>query len=126
MYSVDISNKGDSVFTVRSKGHEFNVDTKGAAMSPPDVLLASLGTCIGVYMRKYAESARLDLGEFNIKVESAFEKEPKVHFSNIRVRIDLKNSNLDERKKASLLSFIKNCPIHNTLKSNPDVDVEIG
>jgi len=125
MYSIDISNKGDSVFTVRSKGHEFSVDTKGVAMSPPDVLLASLGTCIGVYMRKYAESAKLDLGEFNIKVESAFEKEPKVHFKDIRVRIDLKNSNLDKKRKASLLSFIKNCPIHNTLKSNPDVDVEI-
>ena len=126
MHSVDISNKGDSVFTARSKGHEFSIDTKGETMGPSDVMLASLGACIGVYMRRYTESAKLDLGEFNIKVESAFVKEPKVHFKNIRVHIDLKNSKLDERRKASLLSFIKNCPIHNTLKSNPDINVEIG
>ena len=66
MYKVEISNKGDSVFNVRSKDYEFNVDTKGKGMTPPDTLLASLGSCMGVYIRKYAEGAKLNIGNFKI------------------------------------------------------------
>ena len=53
MYHVDIANAGDYSFSVKSKDYEFIVDVKGKGISPPDTLLASIGTCIGVYLRKY-------------------------------------------------------------------------
>lgn len=125
MYRVDIVNSRDYVFNVKSKDYEFVVDTKGAGVTPPDTLLASLGSCIGVYIRKYAEGAKLTLGEFALSVEADFSKEQPVCFRSINVSIDLKGAALDERRKIALLEFIKNCPVHNTLKLNPQIEVGI-
>lgn len=51
MYHVDIENNADSSFTVKSRDYEFIIDTKGKGITPPDTLLASIGSCIGVYSR---------------------------------------------------------------------------
>ena len=52
MYHVDMTNTGDYFFKVKSKDYEFSVDIKGKGITPPDALLASLGSCVGVYVRK--------------------------------------------------------------------------
>ncbi|MBU1090571.1 MAG: OsmC family protein [Candidatus Omnitrophica bacterium] len=57
MYHVDIVNTGEYAFKVKAKDYEFVMDPRGKGVTPPDALLASLGTCIGVYLRKYAEGA---------------------------------------------------------------------
>lgn len=126
MYKVDVTAKGDYRFSVRSKDAEFIVDAKGGGMTPPDALLASLGSCVGVYIRKYAEGSKLVIGEFTISVEGDLGKETPYYFRQIKVSVDLKGADLDEKRKAALLAFIKNCPVHNTLKNNPSVDINIG
>ncbi len=126
MYKVDVAAKAGYRFSVRSKDAEIIVDAKGAAMTPPDTLLASLGSCIGVYIRKYAEGAKLELGEFSISVEGDLGKEAPYYFRQIKVSVDLKAAAIDERRKAALLAFIRNCPVHNTLKNSPSVDINIS
>lgn len=126
MYQVEITNSGEYSFRVKSKDYEFIVDTKGKGVSPPDALLASLGSCIGVYLRKYAEDAKLALPEFSISVEADFSKERPVCFRKIEVRIDLKGLQLDARRLTAMQEFIKNCPVHNTLKQNPEVEIKLG
>lgn len=125
MYRVEVTGAGDSSFKVKSKDYEFVIDTKGKGMSPQDALLASLGSCIGVYLRKYCEGARLDLKEFAISIEAEFTKEPPLCFKEIQVRVDLKDLSLDERRRRALLEFIKNCPVHNTLKAQPHVEINL-
>lgn len=125
MYRVDIINSGDSSFKVKSKDYEFIVDTKGKGVTPPDALLASLGACMGVYIRKYAEGAELALGEFAISVEAEFCKEIPIYFKTINICIDLKGIKLDECRQKVMLEFIKNCPVHNTLKNNPLIEIKI-
>jgi putative redox protein len=125
MYKVDITAAGDYRFNVRSKDAEFTVDIKGGGITPPDTLLASLGSCVGVYIRKYAEGAKLALGDFSISVEGDLGKEAPYYFRHIKVSVNLRGASLDEKRKAALLAFIKNCPIHNTLKNNPSVDIDI-
>ncbi|MFA5090637.1 MAG: OsmC family protein [Candidatus Omnitrophota bacterium] len=126
MYHVDITNAGDYVFKVKSEDCEFVVDTRGKGITPPDTLLASIGTCIGVYLRKYTDSARLALPEFSIKVEADFSKEPPVCFKQINVYVDLKGAQLDERRLKAMLEFVKNCPVHNTVKNNPEIEIKIA
>ncbi|MDD5730277.1 MAG: OsmC family protein [Candidatus Omnitrophica bacterium] len=125
MYSVEIKNQGDSVFQVKSKDYEFNVDTRGKGITPPDALLASLGTCIGVYIRKYADGAMLPVKEFNVSVKAEFTKELPTCFRDIEIIVDLKGFELDDRRRNSMLEFVKNCPVHNTLKVNPRVEIKI-
>ena len=125
MYKAEISNNGDSVFNVKSKDYEFSVDTKGKGITPPDALLASLGSCMGVYIRKYAEGAKLDIGNFKITVEADLGADKPYRFQNIKATINLGGAILDDRRKSALLEFIKNCPVHNTLKTVPNIEVAI-
>lgn len=125
MYQVEIHNQGSSLFKVRAKDYEFNVDTKDQGISPPDTLLAALGTCLGVYLRKYCEGAKLELKEFQVNVQAEFSKDRPVCFRDIRIDIDLKGFQLEDRRKAALLEFIKNCPVHHTLQSKPQIQINL-
>lgn len=125
MYRVDIINSGDYSFKVRSKDSEFLVDIKGKGMTPPDVLLASIGSCIGVYLRKYAEGAKLELPEFSISASADFSQDKPVCFRKIDVAVDLKGAKFDERRLQAMREFIENCPVHMTLKNNPEVEISI-
>jgi len=125
MYHVDIRNTGEYVFNVKSKDYELVIDTKGKGITPPDALLASLGSCIGVYLRKYAEGTNFDLPEFSIRVEGELSKESPVCFRKIDITIDLKGTACDERRLKSIHEFVKNCPVHNTLKNDPEVEIKI-
>lgn len=121
MYRVEITNTKDYSFKVASKDYEFLIDIKGQGITPPDTLLASLGSCIGVYIRKYAESAKLALGDFSITMEAELTKEPPICFKRIEARIELQNASLDQRRKSALLEFITHCPVHETLEAKPEV-----
>lgn len=125
MYKVEVTGDAGYSFKVRSRDYEFTVDTNGKGITPPDTLLASLGSCIGVYIRKYEEHASLGIGAFTVTAEAEFSKEPPVCFKHIRVSIDLHGVALDERRKKALLDFIRNCPVHHTLEAQPVVDIAL-
>lgn len=125
MYKVEIENKGDYFFKAKSGDYEIDIDPKGKAMSPLDVFLASLGSCVGVYIRKYFDGAKIPLGNFSVKLEAEFSRESPVCFRDINVAIDLKGFVLEEKRKKPLLDFVKNCPIHSTLKNTPEIKVDI-
>ena len=126
MYRVEITNKEAYVFKSQEGAFEFAINPdKNSGVTPPGVLLSAIGSCLGVYLRKYAEGAKLPLGEFNVIVEAEFSKEPPICFRNISVSIDLKGLKIDEKRAKSLLEFIKNCPVHNTLKNSPQVEIKL-
>jgi putative redox protein len=125
MYRVEITSTNTSAFKVKSKGYEFFVDTKGKGITPPDTLLASLGSCIGVYLHKYLEGYKIPMGDFSITVESDLSKTPPFLFKDISVSIDLKGLQIDEQKRERLMEFIKNCPVHNTLETNPQIKMTL-
>ena len=124
MYHVDIESNPDWSFGVKAGSGAFVIDMKNNGITPPDALLAALASCIGVYVRKYAEGAQLALGKFSVSAEAEFSKDP-LCFKLIKVSVDLKGLQLDERRKNALLEFIKNCPVHNTLKSAPQVETTL-
>ena len=126
MYKVKVSNEDGFKFNVRSGDYEFSIDAGGKGVTPPDALLASVGSCIGVYIRKYADGAKLAIKDFTISVEADLGKEPPYRFRRIDVAIDLKGAELDDRRKKAMLEFIRNCPVHNTLKNNPEINIALG
>ncbi|MBU1090572.1 MAG: OsmC family protein [Candidatus Omnitrophica bacterium] len=62
--------------------------------------------------------------EFQISVDAEFGAEKPVCFRKIEVKIDLKGMQLDERRLKAMHEFVMNCPVHNTLKQNPEVEVK--
>ncbi len=125
MYKVEVENKGGMLFSAESKDYRFNIDLKGKGMSPSDVFLAGLASCVGVYFRKYLEGAKLGIEEFKITAEAELSTDSPICFKEINIKIDTKDVHLDEKRKLAVIDFIKNCPVHNTIKNNPEVRIEV-
>ncbi len=126
MYEVELVHNQDLNFTARAGKAEFIIDAKSEGVTPLDALLAGLGSCVGVYIRKYAEGAKLELNNFKVKVSAQLSKEAPICFKQIEVAIDLKGACLDQRRVDVLLNFIKNCPAHDTLKNNPQIEFKLS
>lgn len=125
MYHVEITSAGNYSYQARSKDAEFVVDIKGKGMTPPDVLLASLGSCMGVYLQKYVDGMKLKVSGFTINLNAELSKEAPICFRKINVQIGLDGGTLDDRHLKGLMQFLHNCPVHETLKNNPEIVLDI-
>jgi len=125
MYHVDVSCKEDSVFDVTSGEAKMTIGFSEKNFGPLPTLLASLGSCVGVYLRRYADDLKLPIKEFSVSVEADLTKDNSPGFRKIDVTIDLKGAQLDETKTAGLMRFVQNCPVHNTLHGSPEIDFEL-
>jgi uncharacterized OsmC-like protein len=126
MYKVKISGKDITEFRVKTENYEFIIDSEGEnGITPPDTLLAALGSCLGVYIRKYVKNTNLNIKDFEIILSAEFGNDKPIGFKTISAVIDLKGVKLDAMRTNSLLSFVKNCPVHNTFKANPTIEASI-
>jgi uncharacterized OsmC-like protein len=126
MYKVKVVCENITEFRVKTENYEFKIDSEGKnGITPPDTLLAALGSCIGVYIRKYIMNTNLEIKDFEIVLSADFSIEKPIRFRAINAVIDLKGIKLDELRTNSLLSFIRNCPVHNTLKVSPSIEAKI-
>ena len=125
MYKIEVTHNQDLAFSVKAGESEFIVDAKGKGLTPLDALLAGLGSCVGVYIRKYAEGSKLTIENFKVNVSAELSKDSPLSFRQINVDIDLKSCIIDERRQKALLEFIKNCPAHNTLKTSPIIEFKL-
>ncbi len=126
MYKVQVKNKGKSEVYVKSQSGEFTVDTDAkTAVAPLDTLLAALGSCMSFYIRKFAQSANIQMDLFTLDVEADLVSDKGYRFKDIKVSIDLDGAVIDDIKKQSLVQFVKNCPVHNTLRNMPEIDIKV-
>lgn len=124
MYKVEARHTNDMRFEVKGKEGNVIVDGRGGAISPLEILLSSLGTCIGVYIRSFAEKMKMSIEHFIVQVWSDLTKEAPYRFKDIHVSIAIKEGQLEEGKKEALLHFVKNCPVHETLRISLKIEVE--
>jgi uncharacterized OsmC-like protein len=123
MYKVEVNNSGDYLFEVQARDNKFVIDPLGKGISPGETLLASLGSCMSFFCRRYIESANLGIKDFSVILEGEFTRDAPVSLKEIRVLLDFKGSRIEDKRKTALLEFIKNCPIGNTLQANPAITV---
>ncbi|MHB9155220.1 MAG: OsmC family protein [Endomicrobiales bacterium] len=126
MYHVAVTSTEGTEFRVRSADSEFVIDTGTKGNSPVDHLLASLGACVGYYLRIYNSKHDLGIREFEVRVEGELARERPARFKEIRVQVDLKGVHLDEEKSRSLAGFIRSCPVHSTLSQSPEIQIGLS
>jgi putative redox protein len=93
-----------------------------AGMTPPELLLASLGTCAGFYAAQYLKlhSLSADGLEINVTAEKA-----KAPARLDRFRIEVTVPSLPERHEAGILRAVNACLIHNTLLNAPAIETVV-
>ena len=125
-YQAEITFSGSPVIDIGSKGFEFKMDLDGEGIHPPDLLLAGLGSCVAVYARKYFRNVAEKPAGFKIKVWGDLDGEKgSYRFKKINVELDLMGFAIDEMHRNALQRFVENCPVDNTLKYPPEVELKL-
>ena len=115
-------------FAVQARGHEvvcdqpLNTASTDAGMSPPEFLLASLGTCAGFYAAQYLRTRSLSTEGLEVRVsaEKALGRARLASF-----QMDVTIPEIEERHKKGVLRAVKSCLIHNTPLNSPVIGIVV-
>jgi len=96
-----------------------------AGPSPHELLLAALGSCIGITLRMFADRRRWSLQTVQVKLSH---RKIPVEESGAKLgmveRIELNVSltgNLTEDQRSKLMEISEKCPVHRTLVSQVQI-----
>jgi uncharacterized OsmC-like protein len=92
-------------------------------MTPPELLLASLGTCAGYYAVQYMKARKLPMEGLRIRTTADKAKAP-ARLTDFRIELEFPTE-LDERHREGIVRAVHACLIHNTLLNPPRIDVEV-
>lgn len=120
---------------VTSGKHKFILDEPpqlggtDTGMNPVEALLGSLGACMCIVAKSFAQIHKIDLQDLKIELEGDLDpdgfmganKEAKIGFSKIRININIKSSSSEE-DIASFVNFVeRSCPVCDTIMNSPEI-----
>jgi len=129
MLEVLVDHLGEVQFEVKARGHKVFCDQPlenggfDEGMTPPELLLASLGACAGYYAVQYLKARHLPMGGLRIRT-TADKAEAPPRVDNIRIEVEYPET-LNERYRAGVLAAVHKCMIHNTLLNPPRISVDV-
>jgi putative redox protein len=125
---VSIRHFGNVKFEAAARGHRVVSDQPPAngggdeGMTPPELLLAALGTCAGYYAVQYLNARSLSCPDLEIKVSAEKAQQPARLGA---FRIEVFAPSLDARHESGLLRSVEKCLIHNTLLNTPRIETVV-
>lgn len=126
---VFIEHLGDVQFEIRARSHTIECDQPienggyDEGMTPPELLLASLGSCAAYYAADYLRRQKLATEGTRVHVTAEKAKNP-ARLVNFRVGVELPLE-LSEQHQAGVEDAVKHCLIHNTLLNPSQISIEI-
>jgi len=125
---ITVDRKNDRQFEVRVRGHEMLSDMseqdggRDAGMAPAEMLAGSLGACIAMMVQGYCDSHGYTDGDVAVSVTFELTDNPK-RIGGFALDVELPNG-FPEEKMDVIRRVAELCPVHETLRSPPRVDIE--
>ena len=94
-----------------------------AGVTPPELLLASLGACAGHYAAEYLRARSLALAGLAIYVSADKATHP-ARLASFQIDIDCPGV-VGDKHRQGLLRAVRSCLVHNTLTTSPVIDVSV-
>ena len=121
---------GDA-YAITARGHEVLTDQpvadggSDAAVTPTELLVASLGSCVAFYVGRYLLRHGLDRAGLAVAAEFDMAAGRPARVGAVRLRIIVPGGVPAQRTDA-LLAVASHCTVHNTLRQQPDVSIELA
>lgn len=126
---LTVSYLGGVQFEAETRGHKIYSDQPAEnhgfdeGMTPPELLLASIGTCAGYYAAEYLNRMKLPTSGLRIRVTAEKAKNP-ARLSKFDVVVETPGvddpEHVDGVKKA-----VGKCLVKNTLAMPPEIVIEV-
>jgi uncharacterized OsmC-like protein len=117
-------------FAIQSRSHTILCDQpadnggKDSGMTPPELLLASLGSCAAFYAVQYLKTRCLAESGVEVTVTADKLKLP-ARLGNFRVHVVCPVP-LTEEQTEGLMHSVHHCLVHNTLLTPPEIEIELA
>lgn len=127
---VRVEHLGAVQFEIKARQHTILSDQPpenfghDEGMTPPELLLASLGSCAGFYAAQYLRKHKLATEGTRVQVMADKVKDPTARIDNFRIEINCPVE-LSDRHRAGVESAVHHCLIHYTLLHPPKIAIEI-
>jgi putative redox protein len=126
---ITVTRQENLEFTIRVRGHGVRSDLsepdggRDGGPSPTELLAASLGACIAMRAQAYCQRHGWD-GDADVSLALELADNPK-RVGRIVVDLELPKGVPDD-KKDKVRQVAERCPIYETFKRPPAVDVEVA
>jgi uncharacterized OsmC-like protein len=126
---ITIERKAGKAFELKVRGHSLTIDMskeEGGAdegMNPVELLASSLGACIAIMVQTYCDTHGYSDGDVAASLTLQIADDPK-RVGNIVVDLELPKD-FPEDKRSVVERLAELCPVHETLKQMPMVDLDI-
>lgn len=120
---------GAMQFEIEARGHKIYSDQPrenggfDEGMTPPELMLASLGSCAGYYAAEYLNARHLPAQNLEVRVKAEKAK-PPARLASFEINVHVPEG-LEERHRDGVLRAVKACLIHNTLLHTPEIHVTV-
>ncbi len=125
---VVIEHLGAVQFEIKAREHVIVSDQPrenggyDEGMTPPELLLASLGSCAAFYAAQYLRKHNLATEGTRVRVVAEKEKNP-ARLDHFRIEVEIP-APLNEAHRAGVEEAVHRCLIHNTLLQPPRIEFE--
>ncbi len=126
---VSVEHLGAVQFAIKARQHAIVSDQPpedgghDEGMTPPELLLASLGSCAAYYAAQYLRKHELATEGTRVRITADKLKSP-ARMDNFRIAIETPVA-LTEQHRAGVEKAVHHCLIHNTLLHPPTMVLEI-
>lgn len=126
---VTVDHLGSVQFEIKARQHSLTSDQPAEnggfdeGMTPPELLLASLGSCAAFYAAQYLKKFQLATEGTKVRVTAEKLKEP-ARLGNFVIQVDVPVE-LSEEHKQGVERSVHHCLIHNTLLNPPTINLAI-
>ena len=90
---------------------------------PPELFIASLGSCIGAFVAQYCEKNGIDDTGMTVDIEYEKASDP-TRLVNLGATVYLPNGDCQKRVKA-IERVAEHCPVHATIKTMQGLTIDI-
>jgi len=127
---MTVEHLGSVQFEIKTRGHEIVSDQPlenggfDEGMTPPELLLASLGSCAGYYAAQYLRKNRLATEGTRVRVTCEKVKDPVARMTNFVIEVDAPVE-LTKEHRQGLKAAVEHCLVHNTLLHPPKITLKV-
>ncbi len=127
---VKVSHLGQVKFNIQSRSHSILCDQpadnggEDSAMTPPELMLASLGSCAAFYAVQYLKTRSLADSGVEVSVTADKLKQP-ARLGNFNIHVTCPVPLTDEQTEG-LMRSVHHCLIHNTLLAPPEIEIDLA
>ena len=127
---VEVAYAGGESYAIATRGHAILTDQPAsaggtdAAPTPTELLVAALASCVAFYAGRYLDRHGLDRDGLRVAAEFTMSTGKPARVAAIRLRLTAPG--LPAERRAGLLAVASHCTVHNTLRQEPDVAIDLS